>query len=253
MDIDDERLKFIHNKTGFEITNDINEIVANCEIVFICVPTPTKNNIQVLDYIKNVTEEIGKNLAHNKSYKLIVVRSTVLPYTTKKVILPILEEKSEKTCGIDFGLCTNPEFITEKNSLKDFLNPSRIVIGEYDRKSGEILSKIYEPFNAPIIRTTLTEAELIKYIANTFLTTKISFFNLSYLLSERFGLNSDLINEAVSLDPRIGKYGTVGGRSFNGSCLPKDLEAFEQFLKDNKIEGGLLEEVDRINKNPRLK
>jgi UDPglucose 6-dehydrogenase len=109
------------------------------------------------------------------------------------------------------------------------------------------LEKVYSPFKAPVIRTDLDSAEMIKYVSNLFLATKISFFNEMYLVCERLGLDADLIGKAVALDPRIGEYGVYGGLPFDGKCLPKDVEAFRSFVKSLNINPRLLDSVSSVN------
>ncbi|MDI6640673.1 MAG: UDP-glucose 6-dehydrogenase, partial [Methanocellales archaeon] len=178
---------------------------------------------------------------------LIVIRSTVLPTTTRTRIMPLLGIHSNLKAGEHFGVCVNPEFGRQASALQDFLNPSRIVIGELDKRSGDTLENLYDPFKAPIIRTNLDSAEMIKYVANCFLATKISFFNEIYIICKKIGLDPHFIAEATALDPRIGSYGIYGGRPFSGACLPKDLEAFINFVKKKKINPKLLDAVNYVN------
>ncbi|NIW15803.1 MAG: UDP-glucose 6-dehydrogenase, partial [Candidatus Thorarchaeota archaeon] len=161
---------------------------------------------------------------------------------------PLLEQHSKLRTGEDFGVCMNPEFLRQESALSDFLKPSRIVIGELDKQSGDILEMLYAPFKAPIFRTDLDTAEIIKYVTNTFLTTKISFFNEMHTICRSLGLDPHFISEVAALDPRVGNYGIYGGRPFEGSCLPKDLEAFINFVKDKEHNPKLLDVVLYINK-----
>jgi nucleotide sugar dehydrogenase len=147
----------------------------------------------------------------------------------------------------EFGVCVNPEFIRKASALSDFLNPSRILIGEFDKRSGDVLEKLYSPFKASIVRTDLDTAEMIKYVTNTFLSTKISFFNEFFIICKKLGLDPHFVAEAAALDPRIGKYGIHGGRPFEGSCLPKDLEALIDFCKERELNPKLLDAVLYIN------
>ena len=112
-----------------------------------------------------------------KDYHLIVVKSTVIPGTTEDVVIKNLENSSGKKVGKDFGVCMNPEFLREGRALEDFFHPDRIVIGEYDKKSGDVLQEVYKSFKCQILRTNLKTAEMIKYASNSFLATKVSFAN----------------------------------------------------------------------------
>ncbi len=245
-DVDDGKLENLREQ-GYRTSETLSEAVKISKIIMISVPTPTINGQMNLKYVLTATKNIGKALAESSEYKLVTLRSTVVPSTTRCRLLPILEKYSKLQFSKDFGVCFNPEFLTAKNALNDFLNPNRVVIGELDEKSGDILQKLYENFNTKIIRTSLDNAEAIKYASNLFLATKISFFNEFYLICQRLGLNAKIVSEAVALDPRIGKYGIHGGKPFAGSCLPKDLVAFISFIKTHDLNPKLLEAVSHVN------
>ena len=240
-------------------TKDINYAIENSDVSFICVPTPTVEEKIDLSYIEEAAESIGTALASHQNYHLVVVKSTVVPTTTENVVTPILEKYSGKKAG-EFGVCMNPEFLTEiesswtenKDYKKDFFTEDRIVIGEYDKRSGDVLEGIYKPLNKPIFRTDLKTAEMIKYASNCVLATKISYWNEVFLICKKLSIDSRRIADIVGLDPRIGKYGTVHGKAFGGKCLPKDLKAFISFAKEYK-EARLLEAVDDINEEMKKK
>ena len=241
-------------------TKDINYAIENSDVSFICVPTPTSKNREIdLSYIKEAAKNIGNALASRQDYHVVVIKSTVVPTTTENVVTPILEKYSGKKAG-EFGVCMNPEFLTEiesswtenKDYKKDFFTEDRIVIGEYDKRSGDVLEEIYKPLNKSIFRTDLKTAEMIKYASNCVLATKISYWNEVFLICKKLGIDSHRIADIVGLDPRIGKYGTVHGKAFGGKCLPKDLKAFISFAKEYK-EARLLEAVDDINEEMKKK
>jgi len=242
-------------------TKDINYAIENSDVSFICVPTPATNDGIDLSYIKEATKNTGIVLSKKRGYHLVVVKSTVVPGTTEKVVIPILEEYSGKSAREgEIGVCMNPEFLTEienswtdeKGYKKDFFTEDRIVIGEYNRKSGDILAELYGPLKKPIFRTDLKTAELIKYASNCMLATKISYWNEIFLICKELGVNSQAVADVVGLDPRIGKYGTVHGKAFGGKCLPKDLKAFVSFAEKYR-EAKLLKAVDDINEEMREK
>lgn len=227
-------------KEGLNSTLDIDYAIKNSDISFITVPTPSLPDGKIdLSYIKKASKAIGKSLKNKDNYHLVVVKSTVVPMTTEKFVKPILEKFSGKKCGFDFGLCVNPEFLTEihkswtndPQAARNFFNEDRIVIGEFDKKSGDILEEIYKPLKIPIFRTDLKTAELIKYASNCALASRISYWNEIFLICNKLGIDSNLVAKIVSLDPRIGKYGTVHGKAFGGKCLEKDLKAFIKFAK----------------------
>lgn len=241
-------------------TRNIDWAIKNSDISFICVPTPTRENGIDLSCIKDASERIGRALKGKTSYHLVVVKSTVVPGTTEEVIIPILERYSGRKAGIDFGVCVNPEFMTEIESSwtdddkykRDFFTEDRIVIGEYDRRSGDILEELYKPLNKPIFRVDLKTAEMIKYASNCMLATKISYWNEIFLICEKLGINSQTVADIVGLDPRIGRYGTVHGKAFGGKCLPKDLKAFIKFAEKYR-EPKILKAVDEINEEMKRK
>ncbi|MCK4735027.1 MAG: UDP-glucose/GDP-mannose dehydrogenase family protein [Methanophagales archaeon] len=255
-------------------TKDINYAVENSDVSFICVPTPTVEGKIDLRYIREATKNTGKALANKDEYHLIVVKSTVVPTTTENVVVPILEKYSGKKAGGSpkavsvkalqskgfFGVCMNPEFLTEiesswtdnKGYKKDFFIEDRIVIGEYDKRSGDTLEEIYKPLNKPTFRTDLKTAEMIKYASNCMLATKISYWNEVFLICQKLGIHSQIIADIVSIDQRIGKYGTVHGKAFGGKCLPKDLKAFVSFAEKYR-NARLLKAVEDINEEMREK
>ena len=245
---------------NFTFTKDINHAIENSNISFICVPTPTTPEGIDLSYIKEVAKNIGKVLVNKEGYHVVVVKSTVVSGTTEDVVIPILEKYSGKKAGSEIGACMNPEFLTEisgswskdEGTKKDFFTEDRIVIGEYDKKSGDTLEELYKPLGKPIFRTDLKTAELIKYASNCMLATKISYWNEIFLICKELGIDSQIVANIVSLDPRIGRYGTVHGKAFGGKCLPKDLKAFISFAKKYR-NVRLLKAVDDINEEMKKK
>ena len=247
------------NKNLPNFTNDINYAIKSSDISFVCVPTPTNDKGEIdLSYVKEAAKNIGNALAKS-SYHVVVIKSTVVPQTTENEVIPLLENYSGKKIG-EFGVCMNPEFLTEiANSWtdeptfnKNFFNEDRIVIGEYDKKSGDVLEELYEPIDKQIFRTDLKTAELIKYASNCMLSTKISYWNEIFLICKELSIDSQTIANIVGLDPRIGRYGTIHGKAFGGKCLPKDLKAFVNFAESyHKVK--LLKAVDDINEEMKEK
>lgn len=255
-DIDENVVKELSRE--HRATNDLNAI-RDTDVSFVCVPTPYNKGFDS-SYIISAIEGIAKTLKlkSKDEYHLVVVKSTVLPTITERVVIPII--KRYKRVGEDVGVCVNPEFLTEiantwtddKNYKRDFFTEDRIVIGEYDKKSGDILEGIYKPLNKPIFRTDLKTAEMIKYASNCMLATKISYWNEISLICNEVGVNSQTVADIVSIDPRIGKYGTVHGKALGGKCLPKDLKSFISFAEKYRVIK-LLKAVDDINEEMREK
>ena len=235
-------------KQGYDVTEDVCEAVANSSVSFVCVQTPTLNGQMDFSYVENAIVGIARALRKKDGFHVVAIRSTMLPSTTRLRVIPLLEKYSPLEAGRDYGVCVNPEFLRKKSALSDFLDPWRILIGEFDNRSGDILRKLYLPFKAPIIKTDLDTAEMIKYISNVFLATKISFFNEMHIICGERGLDSNFINSVVALDPRIGDYGIHGGRPFEGRCLPKDLAAFISFVKSNGLNPKILDATLDVNK-----
>jgi UDPglucose 6-dehydrogenase len=181
-----------------------------------------------------------------------------VPETTQDIVKPILEKESKKKCGSDFGLCMNPEFLRQGSAFEDTLHADRVVIGEYDKKSGDTLENLYKDFygknTPPIIRTTLSTAELIKYASNALLATKISFINIIANLCEKIpGADVKTVAQAMGLDKRIGPLFLNAGLGYGGSCFPKDVKALIAQAKNLGYHLTLLEEVENINKTQPLK
>jgi len=237
----------------FKCTTSTGEAVLDTDVTFITVGTPSKPDGSVdLSYIERSTKEIGRTLSNKGSYHLVVVKSTVIPGTTENVVKPILERSSGGRCGTDFGLCVNPEFLREGQALYDTFNPDRIVIGECDKRFGDVLESLYREFYAekmpPLLRTTPVNAELIKYANNAFLAMKISFINTIANICERIpGADVTVVAKGIGLDKRIGPLFLNAGLGYGGSCLPKDLRALIQHSRSLGYKPKLLEAVEEAN------
>jgi len=194
----------------FQVTTKLNDAISNSEIIFICVGTPSNPDGSAnLTYIKKVIEDIGKILKDQQNFKTIVVKSTVPPTTTIKIVKNSLEKNSNKKLGIDFGLCMNPEFLKEGSAIHDMLFPHLLVIGSEDNNTKKIIRKFYEKLygkNLPqVLDTNVTNAELVKYANNSFLATKISFINtIANICNKIEGADVEIIAKAIGYDPRIG-------------------------------------------------
>ncbi|MHA1628685.1 MAG: UDP-glucose dehydrogenase family protein [Candidatus Heimdallarchaeota archaeon] len=251
-------------------TTKQQESVLETSMTFICVGTPTRKDGSCnLDFVRAVTQTIGKALAKKKDYHLVVVKSTVVPETTRKVVLPLLEKTSGKKVGKDFGLCMNPEFLREGQSIHDTIFPDRIIVGEIDERSGETLANLYaqlydeksdafssfwsqiygkKPQKPPIKRYSLETAELIKYANNCFLATKISFVNeLANICEQTPGADINDIADAMGLDFRINPHFLKAGAGFGGSCFPKDVGAIISYALARNYQPNLLESVLAVN------
>jgi len=253
-DVSDERIKQLEGK-GYAATKDMNHAIKNSEISFIAVPTPTVDGKIDLSYIKSAAELMANSLKDKKGYHVFVVKSTVIPGTTESVIKPIFENFSGKKCGQDFGLCMNPEFLTEiskswtedSSLARGFFTEDRIVIGEFDKKSGDEIEQLYKKLKIPIFRTDLKTAELIKYAANCCLASRISYWNEVFYICNKIGVDSNLVAKIVSMDKRIGAYGIIHGMAFGGKCFPKDLQAFIDFAEQHDFDPIFLKAIRDVN------
>ncbi|MFH0966825.1 MAG: UDP-glucose/GDP-mannose dehydrogenase family protein [Methanobacteriota archaeon] len=205
-------------------SSDYNS-VSTANLILICVGTPQNEGGSAdLRYIKDAASKIGTAVRKSNLYQVVAVKSTVPPGTTNECVKPIVLAASEKT-EQDLGFVMNPEFLREGRAIQDFLNPDRIVIGADCDRAFQVIAELYAAFDCPKIRTSLTAAEMIKYTANAFLATKISFSNEIGNLCKNLGLDVYEVMEAVGLDPRIGPYFLNAGAGFGGSCFPKDVQA----------------------------
>ena len=237
----------------FYATTDYREAVSGSDVSFVCVGTPSlPDGSADLEYVRSASRMIGEVLRDKGSWHLVVVRSTVPPGTCDNVVKPLLEEFSGKCAGDGFGLCMNPEFLREGSAVNDIFNADRVVIGEFDRRSGDVLEELYKKFYGdslpPVIRTNLVNAELIKYANNAFLATKISFINTIANICERLpGADVNIVARAIGLDPRISPLFLRAGVGFGGSCFPKDVKALIARARGLGYDANLLRAVLEVN------
>ena len=241
------------------LANKTKEAVLDTDITYIAVGTPSKLDGSIdLKFIEDVSSEIGKALNQKSGYHVVVVKSTVVPGTSQNTVKPNLEEQSKKTCGKDFGLCMNPEFLRQGSAFQDTFNADRVVVGSYDNKSGDVIEALYKEFynpkTPPIIRTSLATAELIKYASNAMLATKISFINTIANICEKIpGADVKTVSSAMGLDKRIGPLFLDAGLGYGGSCFPKDVKALIACSKAFGYNPELLEYVENLNHTQPLK
>ncbi len=236
-----------HAGKRLSATSDYDFAVMNSEVSFICVGTPSDNEGNIdLSIVRAASASLGESLRKKKDYHVIVVKSTVVPETTEKVVLPIIEERSGKRPG-EFGIAMNPEFLREGKAVYDFMHPDKIVVGSMDKKSGDIVASLYESINCEVTRTNPRTAEMIKYANNAFLATKISFANEIGNICKQLGIDTYEVMSAVGKDFRIGQHFLNSGAGFGGSCFPKDVKALIGKAKEIGYEPVLLKSVIEIN------
>ena len=199
------------------------------EAVFICVGTPQgKNGRADLKFVRAAARTIGRSMP---GYRLVVQKSTV-PVGTADMVSGIIRKHARR--GVPFDVASNPEFLREGTAVDNFMHPDRIVIGADSQRAKDLLREIYSPLyliETPMVVTDVRTAELIKYAANAFLATKISFINEMANLSEAVGADVHHVAKAMGLDRRIGPKFLHPGPGFGGSCLPKDTRALRDFAK----------------------
>jgi UDPglucose 6-dehydrogenase len=266
-DISKQRLTALKNE-GYDVASSFKDAIARSEICFICVNTPKNisrmdakssdfveadlGKHQDLSQILSVVRDIANSLnalngAANGKKCLFVFRSTMVPGTMRNVVLDYLDRNCNLRRGKDYDVFYNPEFVRQQSALKDFFIPDRVVIGQENSRPSS-LSDLYAPLTDKIILTGFEEAEMIKYASNCFLALKISYFNQISMMCKKMGISEEQVTKAVSLDSRIGSYGTIGGPPFGGACLPKDTEAFASFARNLSMRHDLIDLAIRINK-----
>ena len=219
-------------------TDDAAQAVRDSELSFVCVGTPSQPNGNLdLTYIRRVCELIGAALKNKETVHTVVIRSTILPGTMRQIVIPILEEFSGKKAGVGFGICNNPEFLREGTAVRDFNAPPKTVIGESDRASGDLLSSLYARLDAPLIRTNLESAEMVKYVDNSWHALKIGFANEIGNLCKALSIDSHVVMNIFCQDKKlnISPAYLLPGFAFGGSCLPKDLRALAYKAKSQDL------------------
>jgi UDPglucose 6-dehydrogenase len=226
-------------------TTDLAASVNAADLVFIAVGTPSRrgDGHADLSYVYGAAKAIAPHL-HN--YTVVVDKSTVPVGTARNVERLIREENPQA----DFDMASNPEFLREGAAIGDFMRPDRVVIGVENERAEALLRELYRPLNlieAPILKTTLESAELIKYASNAFLATKISFINEISTLCETVGADVHAVAKGMGLDGRIGKKFLHAGPGFGGSCFPKDTQALVRIAQEHGVSSRIVEAVIEVN------
>jgi GDP-mannose 6-dehydrogenase len=209
-------------------TADVAAAVGQADLAIVCVGTPSRANGDIeLKFVRRVCEQIGAALRHHLGAPAVVIRSTMLPGTMRDVVIPTLEAASGKRAGVEFGLCINPEFLREGTAVYDYFNPPKTVIGELNRASGDLLATLYGRLPAPMIRTDIQTAEMVKYADNAWHALKVGFANEIGNLCKGVEVDSHRVMDIFCQDTKLNlsPYYLKPGFAFGGSCLPKDLRA----------------------------
>ena len=228
------------------------EAVEVADVSLVCVGTPSNENGSLrLDYVARAAAQIGDFLKNVPTYHVVCVRSTVLPGTVEGIAIPLLERQSGRRAGKDFGICMNPEFLREGSSIADFYSPPFTIIGEIDTASGDVIEKLYAGVAAPVIRTRVAIAEMVKYASNAYHGLKVTFANEIGNICKRLGLDGREVMEIFCRDEKLNVSATYlqPGFAFGGSCLPKDLRALLHKARELELEPPVLRSVLVSNAN----
>ncbi len=239
-------------------TSDYGEL-SETDLTFITVGTPGLPDGSIdLRHIVEASRSIGRALRSKEGGHLVVVKSTVVPGTTERVVAPIVAEASGRELGDSLLVAVNPEFLREGSAVRDMMRPDRIVIGDIGDGSSEIVAELYREFYGkrmpPVIRTNAVNAEMIKYASNAFLAAKISLINEIANVCERIpGADVKVVAQGIGLDPRIGPHFLGAGIGFGGSCFPKDVRALIARARELGYEPVVLRAVLEVNERQPLR
>lgn len=239
------------HRARLSATVDYNQAIHNSDATFVVVPTPSEPSGGFsLGYVEQAMGKIGEALREKPGYHLIVLTSTVMPGSMEH-LAPLLEERSSKVCGRDFGLCYNPEFIALGNVVRGLLRPDFVLIGESDERAGQELAQIQSYVcenDPPIERMNFVNAEIAKISVNSFVTMKMSYANtLAEICENVVGADVDQITTAIGKDKRIGSAYLKGALGYGGPCFPRDNIAFASFAKGVGAQGDLALMTHQIN------
>ena len=226
-------------------TLNLAEALEGVEAVFIAVGTPTRrgDGHADLSYVMAAAQEIAETA---KDYIVIVTKSTV-PVGTNRQVKQVVKKANP---GLDFDVASNPEFLREGAAIEDFMKPDRVVVGVQNERAADVMAEIYRPLylrEFPIVTTDLESAEMIKYAANAFLATKITFINEIAALCERVGGDIKQVAKGIGLDNRIGNKFLHAGPGYGGSCFPKDTKALARIGQEHAVPMQITETVIKVN------
>lgn len=242
----DDLVKATTDSGRLRATQDAVSAVAHGDICLICVGTPSSLNGSLsLEYVERVCGQIGRALTGMQTYKVVALRSTVLPGTLSTRLVPLLTRESGKRVGADFGAAVNPEFLREGSAIEDFRNPPFTLIGQVDKRAGDALASLYASIPAPVFRTDPDTACMVKYGSNAFHALKVSFANEIGRLCKELGMDSTQVMEIFCQDTKLNISSRYlrPGFAFGGSCLPKDLRALLYLARHSDLRLPVLESV----------
>lgn len=257
VDVDVHKLQLLREEGFTSITPDQMDLT-EIDLVFVAVPTPTRDDGFVTDYLDAASRSIGHALSRitEKSYPVIVYRSTMLPGTTQTRLTPILEEASGKKAGVDFGVCYNPEYLREVSANEDFITLKVVTIGcdSNNTRAVAIVTAAYAPFNADVYYLGILEAEWQKYVHNVYNAIKISAFNEFRAWGNHLNIAPADIEKVFKITSETAEglynpsYGTRNLGAYNGACLPKEVNATVHYAQEVGLSLPVIEATQEINR-----
>ena len=236
-----------NRKAGrLHVTTDAFSAVHQSNVSFICVGTPSLSSGRLdLSSVTRCCQDIGEALRSKKGFHSVVIRSTVLPGTAKSLVIPTIEAASGKQAGIDFAVCSNPEFTREGCAVADFLNPTITVFGADDPSHLDSLRNLYQGAPGQVFETSLSVAEMVKYVCNAFHALKVTFANEIGSLCSQLEVDARAVTDIFTADKKlnISKAYLDPGFAFGGSCLPKDVRALAYRAKQLDLDLPLLRAI----------
>lgn len=231
----------------FGVVDGWTELVRQATVIFLCLPSPRGPTGRIdLGPIEQGVRELGGALRGGTEFRLVVMKSTVVPGTTESMVRPLLEQVAGRDSAT-LGVASNPEFLAEGSMVHDALDPERIVVGVSGTREARLLRSVYRDFPSPLVVLTPTEAELVKYSSNAFLALKVTFANEISRVAERVGGDIDRVMDGVGRDSRVGPKFLSAGPGFGGSCFEKDVAALTERARELGVPVPLLGQLVPAN------
>jgi GDP-mannose 6-dehydrogenase len=235
-----------HEAGRLRATTDAADAIRRSEISIVCVGTPSEANGSLnLSFVRSVCAEIGTALSDKGRPHDVVIRSTILPGAMRSLVIPTIEQSAGRKVGQGFRVCFNPEFLREGSAVHDFYHPAKTVVGESEPGAGDRLLELYGKLDAPVFRTSLETAEMVKYVDNTWHALKVGFANEIGSLAKALSIDSFEVMKIFCQDTKLNlsSYYLRPGFAFGGSCLPKDVRALRYRAKTLDVETPILNSI----------
>ena len=242
----DQLLTAARSQGRMRATANAAEAIRESDVSLVCVGSPSEGNGSLnLGYVTKVCSEIGEAMRRLSRRHTVIIRSTVLPGTMRKVVIPLLEESSGGRAATDFDVCFNPEFLREGTAVEDFHHPPKTVVGEFRGSGADMALALYDGVDAPVFRTTLEVAEMVKYVDNTWHAIKVGFANEVGSICKALEIDSGSVMDIFCQDTKLNlsSYYLRPGFAFGGSCLPKDVRALRYRARTLDVEVPILNAI----------